>query len=68
MATKSYVQRSFNVSELLSAMYLGKPHIPKANSLLNTLWNVNPNERPAEGEYPSLALYGIGRGGAPVSL
>lgn len=62
MATKSYVQRSFNVSELLSAMYLGKPHIPKANSLLNTLWNVNPNERPAEGEYPSLALYGIGRG------
>lgn len=62
MSQKSYVQRAFNPSELLTAMYLGKPYSPKANSLLNTLWGVYPDERPQENEYPRLGLFGVGGG------
>lgn len=62
MSEKSYIQRSCNTSQLLTSMYIRKPYVPLANSTLNEKFNINPDEVPAVGEYPSLGLWCIGRG------
>lgn len=62
MSEKSYIQRSCNTSQLLTAMYIRKPYTPLANSTLNEKFNIHKDEVPAVGEYPHLGLWCIGRG------
>jgi len=62
MSNKSYIQRICNTQQILTAMYIRKPFTPLANSTLNLKFGVNPDEVPADGEYPRLGFWCIGRG------